>query len=93
MRIHTMTILRGELCEHWAYGDAIMHDLFQKLKSIPRIGQGWSRFTYGGSTAVGNAGRANVYPDEIKAASRHVLSIDFRAYAWSISTKTERVLL
>ncbi|MVM32703.1 hypothetical protein GO755_21865 [Spirosoma sp. HMF4905] len=48
------------------YGDAIMHELLPEIeKRFRGIGQGWARFTYGGSTGGWEALAAQVfYPDE-----------------------------
>ncbi|MPR36451.1 hypothetical protein [Salmonirosea aquatica] len=48
------------------YGDAIMYELLPEIERLYRgIGQGWSRFTYGGSTGGWEALAAQVfYPDE-----------------------------
>ena len=48
------------------YGDAIMYELLPELERQFRgIGQGWARFTYGGSTGGWEALAAQVfYPDE-----------------------------
>lgn len=48
------------------YGDAIMYELLPEIeKRFRGIGQGWARFTYGGSTGGWEALAAQVfYPDE-----------------------------
>ncbi len=48
------------------YGDAIMYELLPEIeKQFRGIGQGWARFTYGGSTGGWEALAAQVfYPDE-----------------------------
>jgi len=48
------------------YGDAIMYELLPEIETRFRgIGQGWARFTYGGSTGGWEALAAQVfYPDE-----------------------------
>ena len=48
------------------YGDAIMYELLPEIERQYRgIGQGWARFTYGGSTGGWEALAAQVfYPDE-----------------------------
>lgn len=48
------------------YGDAIMYELLPEIERLYRgIGQGWARFTYGGSTGGWEALAAQVfYPDE-----------------------------
>lgn len=48
------------------YGDAIMHELIPEIeKKFRGIGQGWARFTYGGSTGGWEALAVQVfYPDE-----------------------------
>lgn len=65
------------------YGDAIMYDLLPEIESRFRgIGQGWARFTYGGSTGGWEALAAQVfYPDEFNGAFAACPDpIDFRAY-------------
>ena len=49
------------------YGDAIMYELLPEIeKQFRGIGQGWARFTYGGSTGGWEALAAQVfYPDEL----------------------------
>ena len=51
------------------YGDAIMYELLPEIERQFRgIGQGWARFTYGGSTGGWEALAAQVfYPDEFNA--------------------------
>ncbi len=48
------------------YGDAIMYELLPEIERTYRgIGQGWARFTYGGSTGGWEALAAQIfYPDE-----------------------------
>lgn len=48
------------------YGDAVMYELLPEIeKQFRGIGQGWARFTYGGSTGGWEALAAQVfYPDE-----------------------------
>ena len=48
------------------YGDAIMYELLPEIeKQFRGIGQGWARFTYGGSTGGWEALAAQIfYPDE-----------------------------
>jgi hypothetical protein len=65
------------------YGDAIMHELIPEIERRFRgIGQGWARFTYGGSTGGWEAMAVQVfYPDEFNGAWIACPDpIDFRAY-------------
>ncbi len=65
------------------YGDAIMRELIPYLERKYRgIGQGWARFTYGGSTGGWEAMAVQVfYPDEFNGAWIACPDpIDFRAY-------------
>jgi hypothetical protein len=65
------------------YGDAIMRELIPHLERKYRgIGQGWARFTYGGSTGGWEAMAVQVfYPDEFNGAWVACPDpIDFRAY-------------
>ncbi len=65
------------------YGDAIMHELIPYIeKKFRGIGQGWARFTYGGSTGGWEALAAQVfYPDEFNGCFAACPDpIDFRAY-------------
>jgi hypothetical protein len=65
------------------YGDAIMRELIPYLERKYRgIGQGWARFTYGGSTGGWEAMAVQVfYPDEFNGAWVACPDpIDFRAY-------------
>jgi hypothetical protein len=65
------------------YGDAIMHELVPYLEDKYRgIGEGWARFTYGGSTGGWEAMAVQVfYPDEFNGAWVACPDpIDFRAY-------------
>jgi hypothetical protein len=65
------------------YGDAIMRELIPFIEQKYRgIGQGWARFTYGGSTGGWEAMAAQVfYPDEFNGAWIACPDpIDFRAY-------------
>jgi hypothetical protein len=65
------------------YGDAIMKELLPYVESKFRgIGQGWARFTYGGSTGGWEALAAQIfYPDEFNGAFGACPDpIDFRAY-------------
>jgi hypothetical protein len=65
------------------YGDAIMRELIPYLeKKYQGIGQGWARFTYGGSTGGWEAMAVQVfYPDEFNGAWIACPDpIDFRAY-------------
>jgi len=65
------------------YGDAIMRELIPEIERRFRgIGQGWARFTYGGSTGGWEAMAVQVfYPDEFNGAWVACPDpIDFRAY-------------
>ncbi len=65
------------------YGDAIMYELIPYLEEKYRgIGEGWARFTYGGSTGGWEAMAVQVlYPDEFNGAWIACPDpIDFRAY-------------
>jgi hypothetical protein len=65
------------------YGDALMRELIPHLERKYRgIGQGWARFTYGGSTGGWEAMAVQVfYPDEFNGAWVACPDpIDFRAY-------------
>jgi hypothetical protein len=65
------------------YGDAIQHELIPEIERRFRgIGQGWARFTYGGSTGGWEAMAVQVfYPDEYNGAWVACPDpIDFRAY-------------
>ncbi|MCP3917698.1 MAG: hypothetical protein GY711_19310 [bacterium] len=65
------------------YGDAITHELVPHLEEEFRgIGEGWSRFLYGGSTGGWEALAAQVfYPDEYNGCFAACPDpIDFRAY-------------
>ena len=65
------------------YGDAIMQELIPFVeKRFRGIGQGWARFTYGGSTGGWEALAAQVfYPDEFNGCWAACPDpIDFRAY-------------
>ena len=65
------------------YGDAIMRELIPYVERKYRgIGQGWARFTYGGSTGGWEAMAVQVfYPDEFNGAWIACPDpIDFRAY-------------
>lgn len=65
------------------YGDAIMTELIPYIEQQFRgIGQGWARFTYGGSTGGWEALAAQVfYPDEFNGCFAACPDpIDFRAY-------------
>lgn len=57
------------------YGDAIMHELVPEIeKQFRGIGEGWARFTYGGSTGDGKRWRFRCsIPTRSMAALRHVL--------------------
>ena len=65
------------------YGDAIMYELLPLIEEKFRcIGQGWARFTYGGSTGGWEALAVQVlYPDEFNGCFAACPDpIDFRAY-------------
>ena len=66
------------------YGDAITYELIPFIEERFRgIGEGWARFTYGGSTGGWEALAVQVfYPDEYNGAFAACPDpIDFRAYA------------
>lgn len=65
------------------YGDAIMYELLPEVeKRFRGIGQGWARFTYGGSTGGWEALAAQIfYPNEFNGAFGACPDpIDFRAF-------------
>ncbi|MEP0821370.1 MAG: hypothetical protein HRF44_00845 [Ignavibacterium sp.] len=65
------------------YGDAIMRELIPHVeKTFRGIGEGWARFTYGGSTGGWEALAVQVmYPDEFNGCWAACPDpIDFRAY-------------
>lgn len=65
------------------YGDAITYELIPHVEKMFRgIGEGWSRFTYGGSTGGWEALAVQVfYPNEYNGAFAACPDpIDFRAY-------------
>lgn len=65
------------------YGDALMHELLPYIEKKYRgIGQGYARFTYGGSTGGWEAMASQVfYPDDFNGAWIACPDpIDFRAY-------------
>ena len=65
------------------YGDAITYELLPFIEEQFRgIGEGWSRFTYGGSTGGWEALAVQVkYPDEYNGCYAACPDpIDFRAY-------------
>ena len=65
------------------YGDAIMYELLPEVeKKFRGIGQGWARFTYGGSTGGWEALAVQMfYPDEFNGCFAACPDpIDFRAY-------------
>ena len=65
------------------WGDAIMYELLPMIESKFRgIGEGWSRFTYGGSTGGWEALAVQVlYPDEFNGCFASCPDpVDFRAY-------------
>jgi hypothetical protein len=65
------------------YGDAIMYELIPEVERRFRgIGQGWARFTYGGSTGGWEALAVQVfYPDEFNGCFAACPDpVDFRAY-------------
>jgi len=65
------------------YGDAITYELIPEIERMYRgLGEGWSRFLYGGSTGGWEAMAAQVlYPDDYNGAFAACPDpIDFRAY-------------
>jgi hypothetical protein len=65
------------------YGDAIQYELIPHIEEQFRgIGEGWARFTYGGSTGGWEAAAVQIfYPDEYNGAFAACPDpIDFRAY-------------
>lgn len=65
------------------YGDAIMYELLPEIeKKFRGIGEGWARFTYGGSTGGWEALAVQMfYPDEFNGCFAACPDpIDFRAY-------------
>lgn len=65
------------------YGDALTYELIPYIEEQFRgIGEGWARFTYGGSTGGWEAAAVQVfYPDEYNGAFAACPDpIDFRAY-------------
>jgi hypothetical protein len=65
------------------YGDAIMYELIPEVeKRFRGIGEGWARFTYGGSTGGWEALAAQIfYPDEFNGCFAACPDpIDFRAF-------------
>lgn len=65
------------------YGDAIMHELVPEIeKQFRGIGEGWARFTYGGSTGGWEALAVQMfYPDELNGCFAACPDpVDFRAY-------------
>ncbi|HRI79771.1 MAG TPA: hypothetical protein PLR06_09585 [Cyclobacteriaceae bacterium] len=65
------------------YGDAIMDELLPEIESKFRgIGQGWARFTYGGSTGGWEALAVQMfYPDDFNGCFAACPDpVDFRAY-------------
>lgn len=65
------------------YGDAIMYELLPEIeKKFRGIGQGWARFTYGGSTGGWEALAAQMfYPEEFNGCFAACPDpVDFRAY-------------
>lgn len=66
------------------YGDAIMKELLPEIeKKFRGIGEGWSRFTYGGSTGGWEALAVQMfYPDDFNGCFAACPDpIDFRAYS------------
>ena len=66
------------------YGDAIMFELLPEIeKKFRGIGQGWARFTYGGSTGGWEALAAQMfYPDEFNGCFAACPDpIDFRSFS------------
>jgi len=65
------------------YGDAINHELIPAIeKAFRGIGQGWARFTYGGSTGGWEALATQIfYPDDYNGAFAACPDpVDFRAF-------------
>lgn len=65
------------------YGDAIMQELIPEIeKQFRGIGEGWARFTYGGSTGGWEALAVQMfYPDEFNGCFAACPDpVDFRAY-------------
>jgi hypothetical protein len=65
------------------YGDAIMHELLPEIERRYRgLGEGWARFTFGGSTGGWEAMAVQMfYPDDFNGAWVACPDpIDFRAY-------------
>jgi hypothetical protein len=65
------------------YGDAIMYELIPEIeKRFRGIGEGWARFTYGGSTGGWEALAVQIfYPDEFNGCFAACPDpVDFRAY-------------
>jgi S-formylglutathione hydrolase FrmB len=65
------------------YGDAIMQELIPQIeKQFRGIGEGWSRFTYGGSTGGWEALAVQMfYPDEFNGCFAACPDpVDFRSY-------------
>lgn len=65
------------------YGDAIQHELIPHVEELFRcIGEGWARFTYGGSTGGWEALAVQMnFPDEYNGAFVACPDpVDFRAY-------------
>lgn len=65
------------------YGDAINHELLPAIeKQFRGIGQGWARFTYGGSTGGWEALATQIfYPDDYNGAFAACPDpVDFRAF-------------
>ncbi len=66
------------------YGDAIMKELIPEIeKQFRGIGQGWARFTYGGSTGGWEALAVQMfYPDDFNGCFAACPDpVDFRAYS------------
>ncbi len=66
------------------YGDAIMYELLPEIeKKFRGIGQGWARFTYGGSTGGWEALAVQMfYPDEFNGCFAACPDpVDFRSYS------------
>ncbi len=66
------------------YGDAIMKELLPEIeKQFHGIGEGWSRFTYGGSTGGWEALAVQMfYPDDFNGCFAACPDpVDFRAYS------------
>lgn len=63
-RCHSIAVHFLVTCVTGPWGDAIMHELLPTIESRFRgIGEGWARFTYGGSTGGWEALAVQVCPN------------------------------